>query len=344
MPAFSIDPTEPDPGELARFYASQGGEPAAAIRERLEWHARNPSRRPDVPLMIHGRGASGAIVGAMLCLPHRLRVGHQPHTALMSSGFYVDAAIRGAGIQIFLTYRALSSRHVLYATTANAQTVRLWQSAGARPLAHTDHELMRPIRWPGLVEETIVRAVGPRASLAARMVAPLGHLRSLRLGRAARGDLTVVDTPEDAVVPENPDGIQPVRDAAFIRWRFFDVPQVDGRVYRFRHADTDADGFVAVTHARRGYRGQLRTIYVADTWGRIPSSAFPSLLQAIADRSRATADLVSLRCLRPDDERAALAAGAIRRSFPVTSGWFVDNLGVLGADPVLMPAAATELV
>jgi hypothetical protein len=344
MAPFTIDPAEPDLGELARFYSSQVNEPAAAIRERLEWQSRNPSRRPDVPIVMYGRAASGAIGGAMLCIPHRLRVGPQQHTALMSSGFYVDAAIRGAGIQIFLTYRALSARHILYATTANAQTARLWQSAGGRTIAQTDYELLRPIRWPGVLEEMIVQRLGARASLLARAVAPLGHLRALASRRAAGGELLAVDRPEDAVTEETGDGVQPVRDAAFIRWRFFDVPQVDARVYRFRHEASGADGFVALTHARRGYRRQLRTVYLADSWGRMPSRAFPALLDAIGARCRSTADLLSMRCVRQDKEREALAAGSVRRNFDCPIGWFVDSQNLLGAAPVLFPAAATELV
>jgi hypothetical protein len=344
MPPFVIDPAEPDFGELARFFSSQTGEPEASIRERLDWQARNPSRRPDVPLVMYGRDAAGAIAGAMLCIPHRLLVGSERHTALMSSGFYVDAAVRGAGIQIFLTYRALSARFVLYATTANAQTARLWKSAGGRALAQADYELLRPIRWPALLEEVIVRRLGPRASLLARAVAPLGHVRGLMSPRSTGGELTSIDRPEDAVTEDAGDGVQPVRDAAFIRWRFFDVPQVDARVYRFRHAALGADGFVALTHARRGYRRQLRTVYLADTWGRIPSRAFPALLDAIADRCRSTADLLAMRCLRPADEEEALAAGCIRRDFECVIGWFVDSQGTLGADPVRLPPAATELV
>jgi hypothetical protein len=344
MPPFAIDSAEPDLGELAHFYSSQTGEPASAIRERLDWQARNPSRLAEVPLVMYGRDAAGAIAGAMLCIPHRLRVGAEQHTGLMSSGFYVNAAIRGAGIQIFLLYRALSARHVLYATTANAQTSRLWQSAGGQPLAQTDYELLRPIRWPAVLEEMLVRRLGPRASRLARAVAPLGALRAWGSRRAPGGELVAVDRPEDAVTSESGDGVQPVRDAAFIKWRFFDVPQVDARVFRFRQAALDADGFVAITHARRGYRQQLRTVYLADTWGRIPSRAFPALLDALADRCRPTADLIALRCLRSDEEREALAAGCVRRGFDCAIGWFVDGRGVLGAGPVRMAPAATELV
>ena len=92
----------------------------------------------------------------MLCLPHRLVRNAVQQTAVMSSGFYVDPSIRGAGLQIFLTYRALSTRYALYATTANAVSERLWRSAGGKPLDRTDYELLRPIAWPGAIEDVLV--------------------------------------------------------------------------------------------------------------------------------------------------------------------------------------------
>lgn len=122
------------------------------------------------------------------------------------------------------------------------------------------------------------------------------------------------------------------------------MPQVDGCVYRYRDAALGADGFVAVTHARRGYRSQLRTVYLADMWGTIPPEAFPALLDAISDRHRQTADLLAIRCVREPYEQQALAAGCVRRDFDRPIGWLVDSGGVLGREPVLIPPAATELV
>jgi hypothetical protein len=349
---FSIDAAEPDFHELAAFYSSQTGEAAEAIYPRLAWQARNPSRRPDIPLVLCARLRSGAIAGAMLCIPHRLlRQSHQ-YTALMSSGFYVDQSIRGAGIHIFLQYRALSARYVLYATTANQQTVRLWRSAGGTPLARTGYELLRPIRWSSVIEEMLVRRFGRRTAPLARLVAPLGRLRPLG-ARGSGAALQAIDRPEDGAAPaaaprddddDDGGGLRPVRDAAFVGWRFFDVPQADGCVYRYRNAALGADGFVAVTHSRRGYRLQLRTVYLADMWGAIPPEAFPALLDAIGDRHRQTADLIAVRCVREPYERQALAAGCVRRDFEYPIGWLVDHAGVLGRDGVLMPPAATELV
>ena len=333
----------PDVQALARFFASQTGEPAASIQPRLEWQARNPSRSPEIPPVICARLPSGEIAGAMLCIPHRLERQSVRQTALMSSGFYVDRSIRGAGLQIFLAYRALGARYALYATTANAVSERLWRSAGGTPLARTEYEWLHPIAWPPVVEEMLVRRMG-------KGVAPLARLVALArpIGRegfsGARGELTPVDRPEDAVIASASSDLQPVRDAAFIRWRFFDAPQADGVVYRYRDGVTGADGFVAITSSRRGYRHQLRTISLADMWGAIPADAFPALLSAIGRRHRASADLIAIRCVPDAYERGAERAGFRRRAFEYPIGWCVDPRGVLGPGPVLMPPAATELV
>jgi len=342
MAPFSIDVAEPDIRELARFFSSQTGEPADSIQQRLEWQTRNPSRLREVPDVICARLTSGAIAGAMLCLPHRLVRNAVQQTAVMSSGFYVDPSIRGAGLQIFLTYRALSARYALYATTANAVSERLWRSAGGKPLDRTDHELLRPIAWPGAIEEVLVRRAGRSMASLARLAGLAGHLRRERFD--ASGELTRVERPEHAVLTSTSRDLQPVRDAAFVRWRFFDVPQVDGIIYRYRDAAFGADGFIAVIISRRGYRHQLRTVSVADLWGAIPAAAFPGLLGMLGQHHRASADLIAIRCAPEAYEREALSAGYRRREFDYPIGWYLDPRGALGAEPVLMPPAATELV
>jgi hypothetical protein len=153
-----------------------------------------------------------------------------------------------------------------------------------------------------------------------------------------------VDHPEHAVAVPAFSGLQPVRDAAFIRWRFFDVPQADAVVYRYRDEAAGADGFVAVTSSRRGYRHQLRTISLADMWGAIPAAAFPSLLAAIGRRHRASADLIAIRCVPDAYEQQLERARYRRRGFEYPIGWCLDPRGTLGPGPVLMPPAATELV
>jgi hypothetical protein len=189
----------------------------------------------------------------MLCIPHRLIRGSHQWTALMSSGFYVDAAFRGAGMGLFLQYRAMGKRYILYATTANALAARLWQVAGAKALAETDYELLRPIRWSSVTEEMLVRRLGSYFTPLARALAPLTNIRSMTSWGVSKGDLTPVQCPEDAVITSTGEGLQPLRDVAFLRWRFFDVPQAEAQIYRYRQKNL-ADGFVALTRFRRGYR------------------------------------------------------------------------------------------
>jgi hypothetical protein len=194
-----------------------------------------------------------------------------------------------------------------------------------------------------VIEEMLVRRMGRGVAPFARLVSFARHIGREGFS-GARGELTRVDRPEDAVIASASSDLQPVRDAAFIRWRFFDIPQADAVVYRYLDAATGADGFVAVTGAGRGYRHQLRTISLADMWGAIPAPAFPGLLGALGRRHRASADLIAIRCVPDAYERGAASAGFRRRGFDFPIGWSFDPRGVLGRDPVLMPPAATELV
>jgi hypothetical protein len=343
MAPFFLDAAEPDLHELASFYSTQTGEAAASIRPRLEWHARNPSRIKDVALVTYARLTSGAIGGAMLTIPHRLVRDGVQKTALMSSGFYVDQSIRGAGLQIFLKYRALSSRYPLYATTANALSERLWRSAGGAALARTDYEWLHPISWPPVVEEMLVRRAGKFMAPLARAIALGGHLRRERFS-GAKGELERIDSPRDAVIPQSSADLQPVRDEAFVRWRFFEVPQADPVVYRYRDAASGADAFIAVTRSARGHRSQLRTISVADIWGTMPAAALPGMLDAVGRQHRRDADLIAVRAIPVEFEERIAESGYRRRAFDYPIGWCLDPRGELGPAPVAMPTAATELV
>ena len=344
MSCFTVDTSEPDLTELSRFLAAQTDDSAERIQERLQWQVGNPSRSPDVPFAWCARTKSGTLGGAMLCMPHRLIKGGQNCTALMSHGFYVDASLRGAGMEIFLQYRAQSERYVLYTTTANAQAGRLWEWAGAKALVDTDHELLRPVHWSSMAEEMLVRRLGMRWAPVARVVAPLAEIRRVAVWTPLMGELTPVHCPEDAVIAPVGDGVQPVRDVAFIRWRFFDVPQAEAQIYHYREENLGADGFVALTQVRRGYRRQIRTLFLADMWGEIPPGAFPRLLSAISKRYRATVDVLAMRCLDRPYMRDALAAKCLHRGFGYATGWYIDRRSQLGPDPVLMPAGATEPV
>jgi len=341
---FTIDTSEPDLAELARFFAAQTNDSPELIEERLRWQRLNPSRTPDVPYAWSARSRNGKLAGAMLCIPHRLRKGLRRCTALMSSGFYVDASFRGAGMGLFLRYRALRGRYVLYATTANAQAARLWQWAGAKALAQTEYELLCPMRWSSLVEEMSVQRLGPRSAPFARALGTLANLRRFASWSRSTAELISVRHPEDAVIRSTGDDLQPVRDVAFIRWRFFDAPQFGAQVVRIRDEKFSADGFVALTHVRRGHRKQIRTLFLADMWGAISPQAFPSLLHAISKRCQQTDDVLAIRCLDPVYLEQALATHCVRREFACPTGWYIDQAAMLGPDPVLIPTATTELV
>ena len=83
--------------------------------------------------------------------------------------------------------------------------------------------------------------------------------------------------------------------------------------------------------------------FVVRTWNDL-LGVFPGLLGVLGQRHRASADLIAIRCAPEAYEREAVAAGYRRRAFDYPIGWYLDPRGALGAEPVLMPPAATELV
>jgi hypothetical protein len=119
-----------DTEELAFFFSSQTETPQQVLRDRLAWLARNPASTEKIPFGIAAT-QSGQICGAMLYVPVPFTDGREVRTCVLSILFYVDSAVRGAGLPLFLAFRRLADRYPLYASTANQQSARLWASFGA---------------------------------------------------------------------------------------------------------------------------------------------------------------------------------------------------------------------
>jgi hypothetical protein len=331
-----------DCAEIAGFFAAQTGDSPSNVLERLEWLTRNPGMRDDVPFGWGVRTGSGDLAGAMLCIPYRFVVRGRIEWFLMSSGFYVDAAARGAGIQIFLRYRSLADRFVLYTTTANEQAAALWQATGATPIPKTEYELVRPLRWARTVEEALSTHVGRTAArIAASAIGPIDVVR-LHRRRPTECTLKLVERLEDAVATAGAldDAPTLVRDAPFLRWRYVEIPQFSAGVYRVGRPDQSTDAFVALTGAARGSRFQLRCTYVADVWGDVSPSLFRGVLEAVAEQQLATTDLLVIRSLPDEHEAVARHEHFWLRPFSHAIGWHIDRRRVTGHAWVMTPAGS----
>ena len=95
-----------------------------------------------------------------------------------------------------------------------------------------------------------------------------GYLIRRIIGRSTgTGELQALTLPEKATNPAWPrpqDTLAVIRDADYIRWRYFGK-ETGKDVYRFRLAGAE-DRLVVIRLTRSGYRGHIRVLDVLDLW------------------------------------------------------------------------------
>ncbi|MGA3212316.1 MAG: hypothetical protein ABSD20_13500 [Terriglobales bacterium] len=339
--------------ELAAFFVGQappGADGLPRVSARLRWMAGNPARTPSIPLGWSVREETGAVVGAMLCVPFRYLVGERAELFLMNSAFYVSEAHRGVGGAIFQAFIAFQEQHVLYCSTAHELAGRIWQARRAQMLPKTDFELVGALRTGPLLEEAAHRRLKTPGAVMARAVGGLANLyRPLKLAPHRTATLRLLVNPEEAEgrgglvasAEAGSGGLTLLRDSSFLRWRYFDVPEPRSAIYEFRSGEETC--FIGVSWGARGYRGQVRVVNIADIWGPVSESALSVALSTVALASADTSDAVVLRCPSDPCERVAIKLGFKRRAFEHPIGWYLDRRGILPGHFVL-PPAGTEMV
>ncbi len=341
-PSASIEEIRPeDVGAVAACIhteATGAPPPDAALSRALEEHLRwvladNPSNIAGVPWGWLLRSEDRAVVGAMVCVPMRVRCQDWSAVALMSAKWFVNVAYRGAGLGLFLRYLKLGRSYPLFATTAGAQSSPLWIKFGGYPISESDHELVGALRLGPLLEEAVHRKLRSRplargSGLAATLM-PSGLRSARRAGAGVTIDrLTSADQAAafERVGPE--DVISAVRDRAYLHWRYFSGPQADTREVLACTMPSGRRALAVTTVATRGYRAQVRTLSVLDLWGNIAPDEHPALAGALARRAAGACDAVVLRSLSAQAHQSLLGSGFVRRAFPQPTTWCIDKAGL----------------
>lgn len=297
------------------------------LEARLRWLGSNPSFQPEIPFAWAAR-AGTQLVGVMLAVPRRFQFAGRIHTAVMSSGFYVVPEARGIGFALFQAYRRYRDRFILYATSANALSWKLWAAAKAESIPGSDHEYLRVIHFHPVVEEALHPRLGSAAAILARPAALLDQFAS---GNEESG-LRELTSPTE--LPPAPESDGWIRDADYIRWRYFSEPEGTTRLLRI---DTGSSRItVAVSLVQRGHRQQVRALMLLDLWGTALESGFSGLLQGLAREFRASADLIALRGLSPALAKGVQCFATRERRFGHPMGWYIDDRKVLHGDPSIL--------
>jgi len=320
--------------ELARFVGAQTGASADQVQKHLQWFLlENPARDSQTPLGWGLRSPEGKLVGCLLNSPQRFRFQEETLLLMGSSMFYVDAAHRGAGGLLFLSYSRQRNQWTLFGSTANADAAQIWKARGATPLPNSDHELLAIVRWPPLLEEAVMRRSQSKAfsRLAGASLSPLASVvRRLQLGTGESGDLVPLTSAEQVMeIPVNRPAqvLTGARDLPFIRWRYFSGHDFTVGVFAFRCRQLDQEILVTTNMRVRGHRGQIRTLNVLDIYPDVPLEICRIITAALLSRYNGKFDALVLRGMDPARQKALCNAGFQRRPFDAPIGWFLPQSG-----------------
>ena len=328
--------SEPDIVELADFIAAQSGREPASVESHLRWFLlENPARDARIPLGYGLRSPQGELVGCILCVPQIFRFQQQKLLVVGSSCFYVAEPYRGRGGLIFLRFSELGRKWPLFGNSANADAAKLWKARGAVPIPRSDHELFGVIRWPGMIEEGLIRRSLPKplARMASSPVAPfMGSFKRLKLESGRPEDLVplasadeVMQLPIHDATPE----LTADRDLGYIRWRYFSGRDATVAVFAFRNQRVGSDVLVTVNQRPRGHRGQIRTLNVLDIYPVATPEVCASIVSALVPRYRETIDAIVLRGMDAERQDLFRHLGFMRRQLDAPNGWFLDKSGIL---------------
>ncbi len=302
-----------DTRAIAAFLSGQTGSPADTLQKRLEWLLRNPALTPDIPFGI-GAFQDKCLRGVMMCVPNRFRDGRVTKTCVLSILFYADRDARGAGLPVFLTFRALASRYPLYVATANAVAAQIWLRLGGTPVAGSDCEYVHVCRILPVGQEALVRAIRRPSS---HSLPEAGD----NLSRYSHNDhLLPLATPDEAIqagCAQETGQYEIVRDVDFLRWKVYEAGET---VYAYRFGDSRC--LCVFQHSRRGYRRQLACTEIVDLCGNLAAGDVSDFLRSV--RRAFSPDMIMFRGCSRLAGMETLARKFKRRGFATPAAWLMD--------------------
>jgi hypothetical protein len=274
---------------------------------------RNPALTPDIPFGI-GAFRERRLRGVMMCVPSRFCDSSVTRTCVLSVLFYVDGDSRGAGLPLFLKFRAMAGRYPLYVATANAVVGQLWARLGGIPIAGSDCEYIRVCRFLPIGQEMLARAIR-RPSSSGR--AEIGVHRAQYSRHELLLPLATPDEAAEAECGQKAEQYEIVRDAEFFRWKVYDTGE---RVYAYRSSDSRC--LCVFQHSRRGYRQQIACTEIVDLSGDLAARDVSDFLSTV--KQAFSPDMIMFRGCSRLAGIEALAGKFKKRQFASPSAWIMD--------------------
>lgn len=308
-----------------------------------------PSRHCDF-LLRHGdwwhRGSrhrivatvDGAVAGYSAVIPAPCRIARRVHEACWWVDLIVAPELRGRRLQHLMDERVRQTHGLLLGfPNAVAAGIHRRHGWGVREDLETRLLPFEPARL-GIVRRTR----GPRGfvlRLAARLAQPLGSILRARARRYRPVTARRLAEPTPAALAavferhHSGDLITTVRDAGYLKWRYFDAPYRDSLGF-FAAGEAESPRLAAITRNRDTPHG--RVVKLLDLFGDFEDRAAAlDLVRLVArhaalDNASQVTAFASLEALYPVFRSAGFLFGTVGRSC-----W-------LSSDPDVMEAFATQ--
>lgn len=266
--------TPSDLDEVSALYARAFGRTAcAAWLARRDWQYLVNPAAASLPMQWVVALDDGRVVGSLAATPWRLKVGTAVVHGYFTGDLMVSPLARRGGVARQL-WTAMMDQVVGYDVCAfyHPVTGHIAERCGYVPVGAAGR--LARVLAPGPVVAERVRARlggGAAARLAGAVAGAAGSLATPFFGLGAGGDApglrieraTAADARFDELwartAPTIP--VLGVRDAAFVQWRFFDLPGCEHRVLTALDAEGTLRGYVALAVAEKD---GLRLAYVLD--------------------------------------------------------------------------------
>jgi len=273
---------------------------ASNIELRLRWLLlESPLANDSLPHGFCIRDDSGTIRGLTLGFPTAFLAGDQRLLGRCCGSLFVEPQAQTMGFYLFKKEVSLPGRSLVFCTSCNANSAKLWQLEGCA-VPNSDLEYIFPLRLDALVPALMAERTGSGAAAAmARMLGWCANPILQLLGRHS-AHLTIEPCRDWEKLSElsrrhrTKDFITGDRTPEFLEWRYgrSSDPHPAG-VYLFRDKRGN-EGWFSLGNAIRGRQGQVQGAVLLDAVWPLDKMSFREIFPGILQMVDGNADVLSL--------------------------------------------------
>ncbi len=307
----------------------------AEMLPRYRWLYVDTPRRRDDFIGWGLRNEAGELVGTHLIAWQHYTRGGEEARALVSTNSYVAAQHRGpVGLGLMLNMTRRQDADLCMCTTANVSSGSVWKSMRALEMAGAAWEFLIPVNWTAWAAAGAAhKARWPWLKKAldggGKLLPAVRRRFSTPVGWKVE-EVRGTDVARANPAPQT-DKWEPLRDPAWLTWRYHDYPGKGVRLLRLSRSTPGGDLFVGVKTGPRGYGRGLRQLVIMDVHGA-PEPDGAAVIAALARHFTGQMDLIGVRLLAAMLWQESLAPFSRHRLLEFPTHWMQSRKMTLAGD------------